>query len=236
MTSTLSSGNSPAPTPEKQNIYLMIRDRIINWHYPPGYHLGEKTLCDEFDVSRVPIREALRALTAEGFVDKVPNLGCYVKQLDVKETEELYDLRLALELHVGETLMRTPPSDEWISGQRSYWQTLLDAKPEQTSDVSAFVKADSEFHIGLAQAGGNQRILQLIEDLNERLRFVRLSVATNPERLQETSREHLAILDAIDAKDCQAVRAAIRKNITHSSDRVELAISRALLAAHTKKR
>lgn len=232
MSSTSEHLEQSAPkTGGKQDVYLKLRDRIIRWHYPPGFHLGEKALCDEFKVSRVPVREALRALTAEGFVDKVPNQGCYVKQLNVEETTELFEVRLAMELHIGELLTETPPASTWIAEQRAHWTQMLHP-PESTLDVSTFVAADTEFHLGLARACGNKSMLRIVEDVTERLRFIRLAVEATPERLQETATEHLAILDAIESKNPDQVRKAIKGNIDHSSNRVELAISRALLAAH----
>jgi len=216
----------------RKNIYLQLRDRIVQWHYPPGFHLGEKTLCEEFEVSRVPIREALRALAAEGFVDKVPNQGCFVKQLNVKETIELFEVRLALELHIGEMLTERGLPRDWVLTQRNQWQSMLQPSVEHL-DVSAFVAADTDFHIGLAHACGNLSIARMVEEVSERLRFIKLSIDTTPERLKETANEHLRILDAIEQKDAAAVRSAIKGNIDHSSSRVELAISRALLSAHT---
>ena len=67
-----------------KEILRSLRERILNWHYPPGRHLGEEMLCAEFSASRVPVREALRVLAEQGLVDKVPNQGCYVKQPDVE--------------------------------------------------------------------------------------------------------------------------------------------------------
>src|SRR5689334_1271651 len=75
-------------------IQLKLRERILRWHYPPGHHLGEQELCDELDASRIPVREALRALTEQGLVDQFPNRGCFVKQPDVQNTHDLYDMRL----------------------------------------------------------------------------------------------------------------------------------------------
>jgi len=219
----------------RKDVYLQLRDRIVQWHYPPGFHLGEKALCEEFEVSRVPIREALRALAAEGFVDKVPNQGCFVKQLNVEETIELFEVRLALELHIGEMLTERDPPRDWVAAQRDLWQSMLEPDAKQL-DVSTFVAADSAFHIGLAHACGNTSIARMVEDVSERLRFIKLSIDATPERLKETANEHLRILDAIEQKDATAIRKAIRGNIDHSSHRVELAISRALMAAHAMKR
>ncbi|MGJ3241689.1 MAG: GntR family transcriptional regulator [Opitutales bacterium] len=223
------TGTPPGKAAEN-SIYELLRDRIIAWRYPPGYHLGEQQLCEEFAVSRVPIREALRALTADGFVVKKPNQGCFVKQLNVEEAKELFEVRVALECHIVEQLARRNPDRVWLERERAIWRNLLE-NPE-SGEVYAFVKMDNAFHLGLARALGNRRILAALEEVTERLGFMKLCVEASEERLVETAAEHLAILDAIGRQDASAAREAIRRNIDHSSNRVEIAISRALMAAH----
>src|SRR5882757_9917221 len=109
-----SPSRAKPPEPAARNhmghhILRSLRERILNWYYPPGAHSGEEALCAEFSASRVPVREALRVLAEQGLVDKVPNMGCYVKQPDVEGIHQLYDYRLALELFVVERLAETGP-------------------------------------------------------------------------------------------------------------------------------
>ena len=224
---------SPEPIRSGQSIYVLLRDRITQWHYPPGFHLSENTLCKEFSVSRIPVREALHSLVTEGFAEKVPNRGCFVKQLNVLETKELFELRIALERYIAETLAARDLSAEWFLRLKKPWQTLLDS-PTHLPDVSQFVEADTDFHSELARASENQNFVRIIEDVGERLRFVKLSVEITAERLSATAHEHLAILEAIERKDGAAARERIKSNIEHSSSRVETAISRALFGAYTK--
>jgi len=216
-------------------ILAELRRRILNWHYPPGFHLGEQTLCAEFEASRVPVREALRGLTEQGLVDKVPNQGCFVKQPDVAETNEIYEIRLALELYVGECLVQKGPSAEWMAAQRAYWEPFLNVLADDPVDGDELVRADSAFHLGLAEAVGNRRLVESLREIGERLRFVRLAVITTPHRVQETAGEHLAILDAVAQQDLAAVRRTLRQNINHSRNKVELAVGRALMQAHSRK-
>jgi len=216
-------------------ILAELRKRILNWYYPPGHHLAEQALCAEFSASRNPVREALRALAEHGLVDKVPNQGCFVKQPDVEEINELYELRLALELYVGETLVHKPLDPAWVAAQRAYWEPLLGVRADEKMNGDELVQADSDFHLGLARATGNRRIVQSLRDINERLRFVRLAVITTPHRVQETAGEHLAVLDALMRQDPEAVRRTLRQNINHARNKVEIAIGRALMMAHRRK-
>jgi DNA-binding GntR family transcriptional regulator len=98
------------------------------------------------------------------------------------------------------------------------------------------VAADTAFHLGMADALGNRTISASLKSIDERLRFVRLAVITNSHRIQDTAGEHLAILDAIARADTAAARRSLRQNISHARNKVELAISRALMAAHDRRR
>ncbi|MDQ8187977.1 GntR family transcriptional regulator [Pelagicoccus sp. SDUM812002] len=217
-------------------IETLLRERILKWSYPPGLHLGEIALCAEFKASRIPVREALRILAEQGLVDKVPNQGCFVKQPDVEETQQLYDMRLALELFVVESLASAGSlSLDWLKEQRVYWEPLLAVKADDTADRDALVDADTLFHFGLAEALGNQPICNALRDINARLRFVRLAAITNAHRIQETAGEHLAVLDALEKRDAEAARRSLRQNINHSRNKVELAIGRALMSVHKKR-
>jgi DNA-binding GntR family transcriptional regulator len=228
--------NVPTPNGHRgQGILRSLRERILNWHYPPGCHLGEQTLCEEFSSSRIPVREALRALAEQGLVDKVPNQGCYVKQPDVDGIHHLYDLRLALELFVVERLAQTGPPSDLVARIRAYWEPLLHIRADAAADGDMLVRADEEFHLGLALAVGNPYVIDSLKDINERLRFVRLVVITTPHRVQATAGEHLAILDALVKKNVEAARRAVRQNIDHARNKVEIALARALTNAHKRQ-
>jgi len=219
-----------------QQILRSLRERILNWHYPPGAHLGEEALCEEFSASRVPVREALRVLAEQGLVDKVPNQGCYVKQPDVDGIHELYDLRLALELFVVERLAPRGPPPELETKVRGYWEPLLLIRADAKVNGDEFVRADEEFHLGLAHAVGNTHIIETLCDINERLRFVRLAVSTTSHRVQATAGEHLAVMDALARKDVEAARRSLSQNINEARNKVEIALARALTSAHKRKR
>ena len=222
--------------PSQDKIYHILRERILAWHYPPGYHLAEAVICEEFSSSRIPVREALQSLIEQGFVQKRRHQGCFVNQPDVQETQELYDMRMALELYTVESLASVKrPDESWLSKQRAFWERWLHISADESIERQDFVDGDTRFHLGLAEALGNLPILTSLRNINERLRFVRLAAVTNAHRAQETAGEHIAILDALAARDPDAARRGIRQNINHSRNKVELAISRALMKAHSLK-
>jgi DNA-binding GntR family transcriptional regulator len=216
-------------------ILRTLRERILNWHYPPGRHLGEQMLCKEFSSSRVPVREALRGLAEQGLVDQVPNQGCYVKQPDFDGVQHLYDYRLALELYVMERLAAAGLDPGFVQRTRAGWEPWLGIRADDAVDGMELVKADEAFHLGFARELGNPYIVEALEDINERLRFVRLVVITTPHRVQATAGEHLAVLDALVRQDAEGARKALRLNINAARNKVEMALAQALSKAHRRR-
>jgi DNA-binding GntR family transcriptional regulator len=228
--------SGPRSSQRGLQIVQELRARILNWHYPPRHHLSEAELCAEFASSRVPVREALQTLVEQGLVEKVLNQGCFVRQPDAVATQHLYDLRLALELFVVERLARTTLPADVAAALRATWEPWVNIRADDTIDGAELVRADETFHLTLAQTLGNPLIVESLADINDRLRFVRLVVATTPHRVQTTAGEHLAILDAIGRKDAELARRTVRQNLSHARNKIEIAIARALVAAHGRQR
>ena len=214
-----------------QRVAETIRERILGWHYPPNHHLNERELCVEFSASRIPVREALNILVEQGLVQRVPNQGCYVKQPDLRAIHELYDLRLALELFVVESLAHTNVPTESTQAERSRWEALVEPAAAAKLQSAQLLQADEQFHLSLARALDNGHIFDALTDLYARLRYVRQIVSTNPSRVQTTAADHLQILEAIARRDPEGARQAMRRNINEARNKVENALTQALARA-----
>ncbi|HET7143383.1 MAG TPA: GntR family transcriptional regulator [Anaerolineales bacterium] len=211
------------------DVFMALKERIIHWHYPPGYRFTEEGLCEEFGVSRSPVREALRMLVENGLVDKEPHKGYSVKQPDMREIHELYEVRLALELYVVASLIKTGmPNAEW---QRLYdvWQAILDKIPENVNDFS---EQDEEFHEALAELAHNKILMQQLRSIDERLHFIRVMDITTSERLRSTCKQHIRILECIKDGDVDCAREALEMNIQDGRENVEQAVKTALAKSY----
>lgn len=221
---------------EKSNlsseIFDTLKNRIIRWEYMPGHRLTEESLCHEFGVSRIPVREALRMLEDNKLIDKIPYRGCTVKQPDLNEINELYDVRLALELFVVEYLA-TQGLDEAVQQQlRQPWNHLLEEGAPDAVDPFQLARQDEAFHETLAEATGNQMLLDLLHTANERMTFIRLTDITTWDRLRGTCQQHLQILESIRAQNVPAARQAMQTNIEFGRKNVESALKDALVQAY----
>jgi DNA-binding GntR family transcriptional regulator len=213
------------------SIVTTLKDQILHWRYPPEYRLTEAELCKRFDVSRSPVREALRILATDGFVKQMPNRSYAVKQYNPQEIEELYDVRLALELFVVERLAtRGSPKQNDIAALKRTWTGLLNGSSKTDEELA---RLDTQFHETLAQAAGNRSLLHHLRAINERLMLFRIIDFGKTHRAESTCRQHLAILKYIAAEDASGARKAMQRNIEEGRNNVHSAIKEALVRAYS---
>ncbi len=212
-------------------IFAILKHRILHWAYPPGYRLTEESLCAEFGVSRIPVREALRMLEENNLVEKVPHRGCTVRQPNLNEINELYEVRLALELYAVERLAQSGMEPARWFALYETWQALAASQEEVEIAPMELARLDAAFHEELAAAVGNQSLADLLRVVDERLFFTRIQDITTLERLQTTCRQHLTILERIQQGDPAGARAAMRANIEYGRHNVEAALKEALAQA-----
>ncbi len=218
------------------SIVTALKERILHWRYPPEHRLTEAELCQTFGVSRSPVREALRILATDGFVKKMPNRGYAVKQYNLREIEELYDVRLALELFVAEHLAKhgTSKSRE-VAALKRTWTDLLNGSSKNGSSKKdeELARLDTLFHETLAHAAGNKSLLQQLRAINERLLLFRMIDFGKAHRAERTCRQHLEILKRIAAKDISGARKAMQPNIEEGRNNVHTALKDALARAYS---
>ncbi len=223
------------PSNLSSSIVATLKEQIIHWHYPPEHRLTEAELCEKFNVSRSPVREALRVLASDGFVKKLPNRGYAVRQYNIGEIEELYDVRLALELyaveHVATRGLLNKHDKEDMDKLKRTWTGLLNGSPHKKAEELA--RLDTLFHETIAHAAGNKTLVRHLRSINERLMLFRMIDFDKTDRAESTCRQHLEILKRIAAKDASGARAAMQRNIEEGRNNVHTAIKDALAKAYS---
>jgi len=212
-----------------QPIYERLSESILRWDYLPGHRFTEEGLCEEFSVSRSPVREALNTLVENGLIEKKAGHGYSVKLLDFDEINELYDVRIALETYVIELICRTGMEAKRLQELHDYWTDIYSRLPETAKAVAA---ADEDFHETLARLTKNKTLLSSLKSIDRRIHFVRLADITNEERVRTTCLEHIELLEAIRERDLPRARDVLRKNIDGGRSSVERAIKDALAHAY----
>jgi len=212
------------------SIVATIKERVISWQYPPEHRLTEEALCREFNVSRSPVREALRVLATNGLIKRMANRGYAVRQVNLREIEEIYEVRLALELYVIEALVGRGAPPKALNALRDTWKAIrLDPEGRRGEDLA---ELDTTFHESLAALIGNESLLQELKAINERLFVFRMIDFGRADRVESTCAQHIEILQRLAAKDLVDARAALRKNIEDGKNIVHTTLKEALARAY----
>lgn len=190
-----------------------LRDRIIRGAYPDGTPLRQDAIAAELGVSRIPVREALRRLEAEGLVVFNPHRGAVVSSLSIAEIRELFELRAQIETGLVRRAVTR------ITGQDiAKAKEILRAYDVAFRDgiVTDWGKLNWEFHSTLYVPANRPFTMAIIHRLHQRSdRYFRmLIVLTHGE--SRASREHRAILDAVIARDGKEVASLLRQHVLGS--------------------
>jgi len=149
--------------PEK--IFSILRDRIIYMEYPSGKLLSEKELCDEFKVSRTPLREAIQKLKEMKLVTVIPRFGTYVSPVDINEIRSAFEVKIKLEGLAGEAAAKriTPDKLEELKVLIEKADALL-----KENGHRHLIEIDAQFHEIMYQATQNQILQEMLENLHGR--------------------------------------------------------------------
>lgn len=192
-----------------QSVYAALRREILGMTLDPGSPLDEVRLSERFGMSRTPIREALLRLASEGLVTTLPNRNTIVSTIDFAELPPYFDaLTLMYRVTTRAAASRRNPAkmDEIRRHQRDFSAAV------EAQDAYAMIEANREFHVSIAELGGNPYYTSFFARLlDEGRRILRLYYSTFDDRLpRQYVDEHEAMIAAIEAGDIeQADRLAI---------------------------
>lgn len=179
----------------REQIGQSLADAIISGELAPGTMVSVPGLAAEFGVSATPVREAILDLEQRGFVQSVANKGFRVTEVSHQDLTEIIEVRRMLEAPVMAALAGTMKGDEMAK-----WRRLADQISEHADagNLTAFLEADREFHLGLLAIHGNARLLALVTELRSQTRMVGLVKMTNTPELSKSGREHHEMLDLME--------------------------------------
>jgi DNA-binding GntR family transcriptional regulator len=198
-----------------------LREAIIGGELRPGDKLLETELADDFGVSRGPIREALRELAREGLVVDLPRRGTVVSTATLMDLVEVYDVREALETFAAiQVIGKATAAD--LARLQSRFSVMTRAWHSRSIPHADRVSADLEFHREILQIAGNGRMLSLYSQLATQT-AVLLRTAMDMNRSLELSPPdavHQAMVDALVARDADAVRESVVNHYRHTRERL----------------
>ena len=198
--------------PLRDVVFNTLRQAILTGELKPGERLMEIYLAKKLGVSRTPIREAIRKLELEGLVTMIPRRGAEVAQITEKSMNDVLEVRRALDVLCVE-LACDRITEEELEQLKAACEAFEAAV--KTKDAKKIAHADVALHDIIVCATGNQRLIQLVNNLSEqmyRYRFEYIKDSSQHERLVE---EHRVIYQSLVEKDKEAVFQAAKPHIDH---------------------
>lgn len=196
-----------------ERIYADLKEDIHSFRLVPGDRFSEVETAQRLGVSRTPLREALLRLRNEGFVDVESKSGWFVRSIDFDHIEDLYDLRVVLELAAVARLCARKNDPPELEDLRRFW---LVPESQRETDGQLVGERDEQFHSALVAATGNREMLRVHKDVTERIRIVRRLDFTRRDRIEATYMEHAKILRAIIARKLDTAQLLLRSHIEAS--------------------
>jgi DNA-binding GntR family transcriptional regulator len=200
-------------------IFETLRDRIVSMEYPPGMALTEKELCEEFKVSRSPLREAIRKLEEMKLVTVIPRFGTYVSSIDINEIRCAFEVKIKLEGLAGALAARRITSDKLEEMGR----LIADAEhiPEEGAHQS-LIALDARFHEILYLATQNGILQEFLENLHSqcaRLWGSSLSeIIPSKEVIDQLRGIHLALQE----RDARTAGQLLEAHVQYFIDRIKM--------------
>nr|WP_245599107.1 GntR family transcriptional regulator [Embleya scabrispora] len=189
-----------------------LRAALIAGELRPDVIYSAPSLAAQFRVSATPVREAMLDLVKEGLVEVVRNKGFRVTALSARDLDEYTEIRSMIEIPVLVRLAETADPAA-LQALRPVAAAIVAAAERR--DLIGYLESDRQFHLGLLELGGNQRLVEVVGDLRKRSRLYGLTRLAERGALVASAREHDEILDLLLAGDGEGVRRAMSEHLGH---------------------
>ena len=206
---------SLAPRALYEEVAELLRQRIFRRELEPGSWIDELKLAEEYGISRTPLREALKVLAAEGLVTMKVRRGAYVTEVSESDLSDVYHLLSLLESDAAGVVAKRA-TDAQIKELQALHQELEAA----ASDREKFFAINERFHMRLLQLANNRWRDQMVSDLRKVMKLNRHNSLLKSGRIEESLREHRAIMAALAKRDA---RATVQRMQAHFANGLEAA-------------
>ncbi len=199
-------------------VFNTLREDILSGKYLVGEELKEMNLAADLNVSRTPVREALRQLELEGLIEIVPNKGATVIGIDQEDVRDICEMRSMLEGFCAKKAAQNI-NDQIISDM----EEILDLSEFHSSKAKyeQVLELDNQFHELLYRASGSKMIRKTLTDFHQYLEKVRKKTLSSAERVEHSNKEHRAIVEALknrNAKEAEKLANLHIKNVIQNME------------------
>ncbi len=192
-----------------------IRDMIVEGQLAAGEWINETELCQQLQISRTPLREALKVLAAEGLVELVPRRGAHVAQLSVREIVDLFEALAGVEGLAAEmAALRMSGAD--LEKLRQLQRRI--EQRHKAKDRLAYFHDNQELHESIVRFSGNSVLAEIHARLIARVRRARYQAILSEARWAAAVEEHALILSALESRDAKSAGELMRQHGAHTGE------------------
>lgn len=200
-----------------EEVVARLRQILLEGEIPPGTRIPERDLCIRLQISRTPLREALKVLAAEGLVLLLPNRGSRAARLTDQDVHDLFEVCQGLEALAGE-LACERVSDNQLEEVAAAHAAMV--QHYRDGDLAQYYRRNRQIHEAIVAAAGNPVLSNLYESVTARIRRARYVTPMKPERWADAIMEHEAILNALTRRDSIGLAHILRAHLRHKREEV----------------
>jgi len=200
-----------------QTVAVRLRQRIVEGQIAPGAKLNERELSEALQVSRTPLREAIKMLAAEGLVELLPNRGAVAAQLSEQDVVDTFEVIAGLEGQAGE-LAALRIDEAQLAELRALHYEMLAAYTRR--DLSTYYRLNAQIHERINAAARNPVLAQTYRNVNARLQALRFRSNLDERKWQHAVAEHEQMLGLLARRDAPGLRALLVRHLEHKRDAV----------------
>ncbi len=198
-----------------ETTFQKLRSLLVEGVISPGSKLNERELAEQLNVSRTPIREAIRRLAADGLVELIANRGAIAVQLTREDVIHTFDVIANLEGYSGE-LAAQNISDEALSELEAMHYEMMASYARR--DLSSYYKLNLKIHNAINQAAANPVLSQLFAQVNARIEALRFRSNQDGLKWEKAVKEHQEMIDALKARDSARMRQVMMNHVMNKRD------------------
>ena len=214
-----------------QEVAVRLRQRIVEGQLAPGAKLNERELAEALNVSRTPLREAIKMLAAEGLVELLPNRGAVVAQMSEQDVIDTFEVIAGLEGQSGE-LAAQRISETELAEIRALHFEMMAAWTRR--DLPTYYRINAQIHTLINAAARNPVLAQTWRNVNARLQALRFRSNFDEAKWKRAVKEHERMVELLAARDAAGLRALLIAHLMHKRDAVLELMKKGQLGAQGK--
>lgn len=198
-------------------VTVRLRQRIVEGHLAPGAKLNERELSELLQVSRTPLREAIKMLAAEGLVELLPNRGAVVAQLSEQDVADTFEVIAGLEGQSGELAAQRISAAQLAEIRAQHYEMLA---AFTRRDLPTYYRLNALIHTHINAAAANRVLTQTWANANARLQALRFRSNFDEAKWRRAVQEHERMVELLAARDAAGMRALMIMHLLHKRDAV----------------